>query len=70
MNNHDIQENQVTVVNDNETNLLVSLEGHKSEERNSSAKERQESSSNLISKLPLKSKKNRRKKEPSTGSSS
>ena len=69
MNNQDIQENQVTVVNDSETNLLVSLEGNKSEERNSSAKERQEFSSNLISKLPLKSKKKRRKKEP-TGSSS
>ena len=42
MENQDIQENQVITVNESEKNpWLVSLEGHKSEERKSSAKERQ-----------------------------
>ena len=71
MNNQDIQETQVRIANESEKNPpLVSLEGHKSEERKSSAKERQESSSLLISKLHPKSKKKRRKRESSTDSSS
>ena len=42
MENQDIQENQVITVNESEKNpWLISLEGHKSEERKSSAKERQ-----------------------------
>ena len=70
MDRQDIQENQVIIVSKSERNpRLVSLEGHKSEEIKSSAKERQESS-RLISKLHLKSKKKRRKRESSTGSSS
>ena len=57
MDNQDIQENQVIIVNESEKNpRRVSLEGHKSEERKSSAKERQESSSSLISKLHSKQK--------------
>ena len=52
MDNEDIQENQVMIVNESERNLqLVSLEGHKSKERKSLAKERQESFSSLISKV-------------------
>ena len=71
MNNQGKQETQVRIANESEKNPpLVSLEGHKSEERKSSAKERQESSSTLISKLHSKSKKKRRKSESSTGSSS
>ena len=67
MDNQDIQENQVIVVNESEEDpRLASLEGHKSEERSFSAKERQESPSNLISKLPSKSKIKRIKREPST----
>ena len=58
MEHQDTQENQVITVNGSEKNpWLVSLEGHKSEERRSSAKEMQECSSSLISKLHLKSKK-------------
>ena len=39
MNNQDIQETQVIIANESENNpLLFSLEGHKSEERKSSAK--------------------------------
>ena len=57
MDNQDIQENQVIIVNKSEKNPgLFSLKGHKSKERKSSAKERQESSSNLISKLHPKQK--------------
>ena len=42
MENQDIQENQVITVNESEKNpWLVSLGRHKSEERKSSAKERQ-----------------------------
>ena len=71
MNNQDIQETQVRIANESEKNPpLVSLEGHKSEERKFSAKEEQESSSSLISKLHPKSKKKRRKRESSTDSSS
>ena len=71
MDNQDIQENQIIIVNESEKNpRLVSLEGHKSEEKKSSAKERQESSSSLNSKLHPKSKKKRRKREPSTDISS
>ena len=71
MNNQGKQETQVRIANESEKNPpLVSLEGHKSEERKSSAKERQESSSSLISKLHPKSKKKRRKRESSTDSSS
>ena len=71
MNNQGKQETQVRIANESEKNPpLVSLEGHKSEERKSSAKERQESSSLLISKLHPKSKKKRRKRESSTDSSS
>ena len=71
MNNQDIPETQVRIANENEKNpSLVSLEGHKSEERKSSAKERQESSSSLIPKLHPRSKKKRRKRESSTDSSS
>ena len=63
MNNQDIQKTQVRIANESEKNpRLVSLEGHKSEERKSSSKERQESSSSLISKLQPKSKKKRRKR--------
>ena len=63
MNNQDIQKTQVRIANESEKNPpLVSLEGHKSEERKPSAKERQESSSSLISKLHPKSKKKRRKR--------
>ena len=52
MDNEDIQENQVMTVNESERNpQLVSLEGHKSKERKSLAKERQESFSSLISKV-------------------
>ena len=59
MDNQDIQENQVTIVNESEKNpRLVSLEGHYSEERKSSAKERQESSSNLIQSYIRKVKRN------------
>ena len=66
-----MQENQVITVNESEKNRrLVGLEGHKSEERKSSVKERQESSSSLISKLHPKSKKKLRKRESSTDSSS
>ena len=66
MNNQDIQETQVRIANESENNPpLVNLEGHKSEERKSSAKERQESSSSLFSKLHPKSKKKRRKRESS-----
>ena len=71
MNNQDIQETQVRIAKEIEKNPpLVSLEGHKSEERRSSAKDRQESSSSLISKLHPKSKKKGRKRESSTNSSS
>ena len=71
MNNQGKQETQVRIANESEKNPpLVSLEGHKSEERKSSAKERQESSSTLISKLHPKSKKKRRKSESSTDCSS
>ena len=43
MNNQGKQETQVRIANESEKNPpLVSLEGHKSEERKSSAKERQE----------------------------
>ena len=71
MSNQDIQETQVRTANETEKNPpLVSLEGHRSEERKSSAKETQESSSSLISKLHPKSKKKRRKRESSTDSSS
>ena len=70
MDNQDIQKNQVITVNESENNSwLVRLEGHKSKERKSSAKERQESSSSLISKLHPKSKEKRRKRESSTDSS-
>ena len=49
MSNQDIQENQVVIVNESDKNhRLVSLEGHKSKERISSARERQESSSSFI----------------------
>ena len=52
MDNEDIQENQVMTVNESERNLqLVSLEGHKSKDRKSLVKERQESFSSLISKV-------------------
>ena len=55
MDNQDVPENQVIIINESEKNSrLVSLEGHNSEKRKSSAKEGQESSSNLISKLPSK----------------
>ena len=71
MNNQDIQETQVRIAKEIEKNPpLVSLEGHKSEERRSSAKDRQESSSSLISKLHPKSKKKLRMRESSTDSSS
>ena len=50
--------------------LLVLKVGHKSKERKSSAKERQESPSSLISKVRLKSKRKLRKRESSTDSSS
>ena len=57
MDNQDIQENQIMIVDESEKNpWFVSFEGHKSKKRKSSAKERHESSSNLISKLYLKSK--------------
>ena len=70
MDNQDIQKNQVITVSESENNSwLVRLEGHKSKERKSSAKEGQESSSSLISKLHPKSKKKRRKRESSTDSS-
>ena len=60
MKNQGKQETQVRIANKSEKNPpLVSLEGHKSEERKSSAKERQEPSSTLISKLHSKSKKKR-----------
>ena len=49
---------------------LLVLRGHKSEERKSPVKERQESSSILILKLHPKSKKKGRKRESSTDSSS
>ena len=69
MSNQDIQEPQVRIANESEKNPpLVSLEGHKSKERKSSAKERQESSSSLFSKLHSKSKKKCRKRESSTDS--
>ena len=71
MDNQDMQENQVITVNESEQNpWLVGLEGHKGNERKSSARERQESSSSLISKLHPKNKKKRRKRESSTYSSS
>ena len=71
MENQDIQESQVIIVNESEKNpRLVSIEGHKSEERKSLAKERQESSLNFISKLHPKSKMKRRERESSTDSSS
>ena len=71
MNNQDVQETQVRIANESEKNPpVVSLEGHKSKERKTSAKERQESSSSLISKLHPKSKKKRRKSESSIDSSS
>ena len=71
MNNQDIQETQVRITNESKKYPpLVSLEGHKSEERKSSAKERQESSSRLITKLHPKNKKKRRNREASTDSSS
>ena len=61
MENQDIQENQVKIVNESEKNpRLVSLEGHKSAERISLAKERQESSLNFILKLHPKSEMKRR----------
>ena len=60
MENQNIQENKVINVNENEENpRLISPEGLKSEERKSSAKERQEFSSNLVSKQHPKSKKKR-----------
>ena len=71
MNNQDIQETQVRTANESDKNPpLDSLERHSSEERKPSAKETQESSSSLISKLHPKSKKKRRKREYSTDSSS
>ena len=71
MDNQDIQEKQVIIVNESEKNPgLVSLAGHTSKERKSSANERQESFSSLISKLHPKSKKKPRKRESSTDSSS
>ena len=49
MNNQDIWKDQVTIVTKGEKNpRVISIEGHKSEEKSSSVKERQESSSNLI----------------------
>ena len=70
MDNEDIQENQVLTVNESERNLqLVGREGHKSGERKSLAKEIQESSSSLISKLHPKSKEKSRKRESSTDNS-
>ena len=69
MDNQDIQRNVVIVVNSSDKNpWLVNLEGYKSKEGNSSAKERQEFSSDLISKLPSERKKKRRKRESSTDS--
>ena len=69
MDNQDMQENQVKIVNGSEKNPrlvsfeeLDSFEEQKGHERNSSDKERQESSSNFISKLPSKSKRKRRKR--------
>ena len=71
MSNQDIRETQLRIATESEKNPpLVSLERHKSKERNFPAKERQESSSSLISKLHPKSKKKRRKRESSTDSSS
>ena len=71
MSNQDIQENQVITANESEKNpRLVDLEGHKSEQRKSSFKERQESYSSLISKLHPESKKERRKRESFTDNSS
>ena len=71
MDNQDIRENQVTIVNEREKNIrLVRFKEQKSKDRNSSDKERQESYSNLISKLPSKRKKKRRKRESSTDSRS
>ena len=70
-NNQDIQETQVRIAKESEKNPPVfSLEGYKSKGRKSSAKERQESFSSLISKLYPKSKKKRRNRESSTDSSS
>lgn len=69
MDNQDMQENQVKIVNGSEKNPrlvsfeeLDSFEEQKGQERNFSDKERQESSSNFISKLPSKSKRKRRKR--------
>ena len=58
MSNQDIRETQLRIATESEKNPpLVSLERHKSKERNFPAKERQESSSSLISKLHPKGKK-------------
>ena len=58
-------------VNESERNpLLVSLERQKSKERKSLAKESQESSSSLISKVHPKNKKKSRRRESSTDNSS
>ena len=71
MDNEDIQENQVMTDNESERNpQLVSLEGHKSKERKSLAKERQESFSSLISKVHPKILKKSRRRESSTDNSS
>ena len=59
-NNQDIWESQVTIINMGEKNpRVISIEGHNSDEKSSSVKEWQESSSNLILKSFLKSKKER-----------
>ena len=58
MDNQDIQENHIITFNESEKNpRLAGLEWHKFEEKKSSAKEKQEPSSSLISKLHPKSKK-------------
>ena len=58
MDNQDIQENHIITFNESEKNpRLAGLECHKCEEKKSSAKEKQEPSSSLISKLHPKSKK-------------
>ena len=58
MDNQDIQENHIITFNESEKNpRLAGLGCHKCEEKKSSAKEKQEPSSSLISKLHPKSKK-------------